>query len=115
MRIRLILLLIVLLSMAASGHAQQSTNGRGGSFHDQLLDGLTGEWKVKRSIRGQVVDSTVRASWVLNHQFLRLDMTDGKRPSEYSAEIYIGYDDAKKSYVVHWIDTFGGSFSETLG
>lgn len=42
-------------------------------------------------------------------------MTDGKTPSEYSAEIYIGYDDAKKSYVVHWIDTFGGSFSETLG
>lgn len=50
-----------------------------------------------------------------NHQFLRIEMDDDKTPSEYEAVIYIGFDDEKKSYVVHWIDVFGGRFSETLG
>ena len=28
---------------------------------------------------------------------------------------HIGYDSAGKHYVVHWIDVFGGHFSQTLG
>ena len=58
------------------GAAQESQNGRGGSFHDKFLDQLAGDWNLKRAVRGQIVDSTVHAAWVLNHQFLRLDMTD---------------------------------------
>ena len=33
----------------------------------------------------------------------------------YEAHIYIGYDNASERYVIHWIDIFGGRFSETLG
>lgn len=94
---------------------QESRNGRGGAFNDPFLDGLVGEWNIKRSIRGQTLDSRLTAAWVLNHQFLELRMNDRKEPSDYSALVYIGYSDVKKSYVLHWIDTFGGAASETLG
>jgi hypothetical protein len=33
----------------------------------------------------------------------------------YEAHIYIGYDNASDRYVIHWIDIFGGRFSEILG
>ena len=29
--------------------------------------------------------------------------------------IFIGYDNTSERYVVHWLDNFGGRFSETLG
>jgi len=29
--------------------------------------------------------------------------------------VLIGYDNTSERYVVHWIDLFGGRFSETLG
>jgi hypothetical protein len=115
MRVKIFLIALLVLSIATAVAAQESTNGRGGSFKDPLLENLVGDWKIKRSIRGQVFESKATARWVLNHQFLVIDMTDGKTPSDYAATIYIGFDDERKSYVVHWIDTFGGRFSETLG
>lgn len=58
------------------------------------------------------------AEWVLNHQFLFLDEKDAitiaGKPG-YEAHIYIGYYNASERYVIHWIDIFGGRFSETLG
>ena len=96
--------------LAYAGSAQQR-----GSFTDPFLDNLTGEWNLRRSIRGQTVENRVEAKWVLNHQFLLVEMSDAKTPTEYAANIYIGFDDAKKSYVAHWLDVFGGAFSETLG
>ena len=95
--------------------AQTVSDTPKGGFSDTFLDNLTGEWKLKRAVRGQVAESKVVARWVLNHQFLRMEMDDGKTPSEYSAIILIGFDPRKKSYVIHWMDVFGGTFSETLG
>ena len=115
MRRLVFFLLIVLLFIPSIARAQVSQNGHGGRFEDKFLDGLVGEYIVKRSIRGKVFESRMTTSWVLNHQFFSLWMSDGKDPSDYSAQVFIGYDDAKKSYVVHWIDTFGGSISETVG
>ena len=94
--------------------AQESRNGKGGVFHDSFLEKLVGEWLLSRTVRGTTAESKVKAAWVLNHQWLRLEMTsnDGR---EYLAEIYIGYDDAKKEYVIHWIDSWGGAFAETVG
>jgi Protein of unknown function (DUF1579) len=57
----------------------------------------------------------VKAEWVLNHQFLRLHMKDVKVPAAYEAMVFIGYDNTSDRYVAHWIDVFGGGFSETLG
>lgn len=33
----------------------------------------------------------------------------------YEAIVFVGYDNMSERYVVHWLDIFGGRFSETLG
>ena len=87
-------------------------------FHDQLLDHLEGRWKITGVIVGRPREMDLTAEWVLNHQFLFLDEKDSTtvagKPG-YEAHIYIGYDNASDRYVIHWIDIFGGRFSETLG
>lgn len=57
-------------------------------------------------------------TWVLNHQFLHIrekarTAAPGQVP--YEVEIFIGYDNTSERYVLHWIDVYGGRFSETLG
>src|SRR5437660_12322907 len=42
-------------------------------------------------------------------------MKETSDPSQYEAIVYIGYDNTSERYVAHWIDVFGGRFSETLG
>ena len=87
-------------------------------FHDDLLDNLQGQWALKGTIAGHPGDAELEASWVLNHQFLRLS-EKGKTlvpgPPLYEADVYIGYDNTSERYVVHFIDVYGGRFSETLG
>ena len=36
---------------------------------------------------------------------------DTASPPQYEADVYIGYSNAAKQYVAHWIDNFGGHFS----
>jgi hypothetical protein len=42
-------------------------------------------------------------------------MKDVSTPPNYEAMVFIGYDNTSERYVAHWIDVFGGRFSETLG
>jgi hypothetical protein len=62
---------------------------------------------------------TVEAKWVLNHQFLGIHEWGAPDPEtgkpQYEAVPMIGYDNMSERYAVHWIDAFGGRFSETLG
>jgi hypothetical protein len=87
-------------------------------FHDDLLDNLQGHWTLKGTIAGHPGDAELEADWVLNHQFLKAHekgttAIPGRPP--YEAEVYIGYDNASERYLAHWIDIYGGRFSETLG
>jgi len=53
----------------------------------------------------------------LNHQFLRIhekSNTQAIDGSTYEAMIFVGCDNASERSVVHWIDIYGGRFSETL-
>ena len=77
----------------------------------ELIENLVGEWKLTRKIRGKEVENKVKAQWVLNHQFLQLDMKDTADPPAYEAIVLIGYVHADKKYVAHWCDTYGGKFS----
>ena len=95
--------------------AQEPLDGRNRVFRDELLDNLVGDWKLTRLIRGQSVENSVKAEWTLNHQFLLVHMKDVSSPPNYEAMVFIGYDNTSERYVVHWIDFFGGRFSETLG
>ncbi len=95
--------------------AQQPLDGPSRVFHDELLDNLVGNWKITRKFKTRTVDNTATAEWVLNHQFLLIHMKDANSPPQYEAHIYVGFDNTSDRYVAHWIDIFGGRFSETLG
>ena len=95
--------------------AQEPFDGRNRIFRDELLDNLVGDWKLTRKMKAQSVENRVKAEWALNHQFLLVHMKDVATPSNYEAMVFIGYDNTSERYVAHWIDVFGGRFSETLG
>jgi hypothetical protein len=84
-------------------------------FQDSLVDRLSGPWRMAGQVRGRPVEYAVTATWVLNHQWLRLDLIDVVQPPSYEAVVYLGYDNASERYVAHWIDQGGGRYSETLG
>ena len=110
-----VLLICLSALMLTRVAAQEPQDGRNRIFRDDLLDNLVGNWKVTRKIRGQTFETSAQGEWVLNHQFLQIRMKDANNPPAYEALVYIGYDNASERYVVHWLDVFGGRFSETLG
>ena len=100
----------------ASTRAEESLDGRAHPFQDPLLEKLVGDWHVACKFgSGRTAENTLRAEWVLNHQFVELHYRDVATPPKYEAMVFIGYDNASERYVAHWIDVFGGRFSETLG
>jgi len=103
------------VAAASLAAAQGALDGRDHPLQDPFLDGLVGDWQVARVMNDRTVQNTVQAEWVLNHQFLRLHYRDVATPPKYEAMAFIGYDDAGAHYVVHWLDVFGGHFSQTLG
>lgn len=84
-------------------------------FNDKFLQQIEGEWLGSGQIGGDAVSYTIHAKWELNHQFFHISLSDVAINPQYAAEIYIGYDCKKGQYIAHWIDPFGGLFSETLG
>jgi len=98
-------------ALLAGLRAEAQVDGRGGRFEDDLFANLEGEWLLTRQIRGTEARNSVTATWVLQHQFLLLRMRDLASPSRYEADVYIGYSQAARQYVAHWIDNFGGHYS----
>jgi hypothetical protein len=110
----LIALLLMLASVPSSSQAQASAEWR-----DDLVDHLSGAWKVTGQVMGREAHHEVDAEWVLNHQFLKIhEKTAAGAPASehrYEAIWFLGYDTVSERYVLHLIDIFGGRFSETLG
>lgn len=88
-------------------------------WHDDLVDHLAGTWKMEGNVMGNAAHHDVRAEWVFNHQFLRIEeKTSPAAPfteRHYDAIWFLGYDAISERYVLHLMDQFGGRFSETLG
>ena len=88
-------------------------------WHDDLVDHMTGAWKLQGPVMGHPGHHDVEAEWVLNHQFLRIhEKTSAGAPSDehpYEATWFLGYDPVSERYVLHLFDIFGARFSETLG
>jgi hypothetical protein len=112
------------LSTSTSETEVDEIDGEHRLFRDELLDRLVGKWNVTGKIVGQSIQQSCDAEWVLNHQFLKvhfLDTTPRHSPEElkknpiYEAIVFIGRDNMSERYVAHWLDTFGGRFSEILG
>ena len=108
--------LSVLLLFASAAVSQESNPV---SFQDNLLDRLVGTWKVTGLVHGSPSKQTLRAEWVLHHQFLRVyqksEENVARRDFPFEGLFFIGYDDSAKRYVAHLMDVFGGRDSETLG
>lgn len=100
-----------LLPLAGLPLARAQRDGRGNRFDDDLFARLEGNWTLTRQIRGTEIQNRVSASWVLQHQFLLLRMSDVAIPPRYEADVYIGFSYAANEYVAHWIDNFGGHYS----
>ena len=98
--------------LAALLAAAPPLDGRGHPVKDDLLEQLAGSWKLTGTAAGgRPAQNDVTAEWVLDHQFLRIRFENGP----YQAHVYLGYDNLSDRYVAHWLDVFGGRWSETLG
>ena len=114
---RLYLLLFIFLCYFnfAFSQDQPLSDGESTIFKDELLERLIGIWELTGVVAGDSVVNTFEARWVLNHQFLQLHYKDVNVPSQYEALVYVGFNHQENRYVVHWLDIFGGSYSESLG
>lgn len=114
-----LLVLVAGLGMAttrvAAAQDTVSLDGPQRPFQDSLVDHLSGDWIMSGTVGRRAVTYRVHAEWVLNHQFLRIAMRDTARTPEYEAHVYLGRDNTSERYVAHWLDVFGGRWSETPG
>ncbi len=98
-------------------------DGPDAPLEDALLDQLVGHWQVTGTIAGRPADQTCDAEWILNHQFLRLRFLGaepaappgGKARLRYEALVFGGFSRMLEHFVMHWLDVYGGHFSQTLG
>jgi hypothetical protein len=121
-RVGLLSAIILALCCAGSAFAAglpEPLDGPKRVFQDDLLDHMTGSWTMTGALVGEPIRHDVEVHWILNHQFLEIHELDtapvrGGGPA-YEAMPIIGYDNASERYIAHWIDIYGGRFSETLG
>ena len=82
---------------------------------DPMLDAMTGKWVLTGTIVGKPTTHDVEADWVLNHQFVRIHEVSREKTAagqpQYDAWVFVGWDDAQKLYVIHWLDVYGGGYS----
>lgn len=100
---------------AARAQTPAPLDGPGRPFQDSLFERLAGTWVMSGAAHGQPVTYSLRVEWVLNHQFLHLALRDTAQVPAYQASVFIGRDNLSERYVAHWLDVFGGRWSETLG
>ncbi len=98
---------------AGLAFAQQPT------FHDQLLDHLTGNWVLQGTIMGKENTHDLAAEWVLGHQYLRIHEVSREKDTQgqpaYEALVFVGWDQPGGEYVCAWLDTYGGMGASTIG
>lgn len=111
----LIILTCILMVISHRSFGQETIKCNQEIFIDTLLDKLTGHWIVTGNVGSDKVVYNFSVQWVLNHQFLEITFSDTATKPEYTAKVFIGYNCQKNKYIIHWIDNFGGAFSETLG
>lgn len=76
-----------------------------------LLRQLDGSWRMSGDVRGKPVAYRMVAEPALQGTFTTLRMKDVQVPAQYEATVYIGYDEASKAVIVHWMDSFGPKYS----
>jgi hypothetical protein len=99
-------LITLCLSLIALSPAARSQG-----IHDDLLDHMTGEWILHGTIAGQQTTHDITASWVLQHQYIRIDEVSREKDSlghpAYEATVYVGRDVPGNRYACLWLDNTG--------
>ena len=111
---RTILMLAACFTLGAGlALAQQPT------FHDPLLDKLTGQWLLQGTIMGQPNTHDIAAEWVLGHQYVRIHEVSREKNAQahpdYEAMVFVGWDQTASEYVCVWLDTYGGLSDTNIG
>ena len=82
----------ILIALAHAPVAAQTLTG----WQDDLIDHMTGVWKLEGPVMGHPGHHDVEAEWALNHQFLRIhEKTAANAPGDehsYEATWFLGYD-----------------------
>jgi hypothetical protein len=115
MKTKHIIVILGIFTCCIPTFGQDSLKCKYDRFEDTLLEKIIGNWTVSGQIGGEKVTYNFVASWELNHQFISLTFADTAKQPQYTAKVFIGYDCISERYVTHWLDNFGGRFSETLG
>ena len=101
---------ILATSLFLIGIAQ--SQGPPPELHDSFLDNFVGNWRVERKMgKHGIKQTSVHCEWVLNHQFIQFHYGAADAKPEYEAFVFIGFDNNAKSYVCHWVDVFGATYS----
>ncbi|MCX6306605.1 MAG: hypothetical protein NT040_16695 [Bacteroidetes bacterium] len=111
----IIILFFVLLTGSRPSFGQDAVKCSDTVFNDPLLEKIIGTWNVTGQIGKDKITYNFKASWELNHQFVELAFSDTAVQPQYTAMVFIGFNCISERYVAHWLDNFGGRFSETLG
>jgi len=77
----------------------------------ELLRALDGRWTMTGDVLGKPVTYDLEAGPTLDAAFTEWHMKDVQVPAEYEARVFLGWDDGRKSVIVHWLDRFGGRYS----
>ena len=72
-----------------------------------ILDYLIGTWDMKGEVQGKPCTYSFESSRVLLDKLVLMHMKDLGVPCQYEADVYIGLDTARSSYVTFWLDNFG--------
>lgn len=80
-----------------------------------LLSALDGHWVMIGDVRGKPVKYTLSAAPILQGKYSELQMKDVNIPAKYEAKVIIGSSQDGGSLIVHWIDSFGASYSVPHG
>ncbi len=74
---------------------------------EAYLDALAGKWVMAGTLGGKPVRYFADGQRVLQGGFIELHMIDAGSPSQYEADVFIGFDAKAKDYIAHWLDRFG--------
>jgi hypothetical protein len=117
MKSKLVLLSVILVAITLA--PTRSGAQAPAEWRDDLVDHLSGAWKMEGKIVNQDAHHDVQADWMFRHQFLRIhEKTATSAPGTerpYEAIWFLGWDSTSERYVLHLLDQYGGRFSETLG
>ena len=80
---------------------------------DLLLNNLVGKWLLKGTIDTKKTTHDVNIAWVLQHQYLRITEVSREKDSlgrpEYTAIVYLTWEERIKEYSCLWLDNTGNS------